>query len=486
MRFLRKSLTGLFLMSLALGLLAYAGILVRDTVQARMNEEQRSRPARERVFAVNVIPAQFGPVTPQLSAFGEILSLRSLELRAATGGALVSLDPGFVEGGRVQAGQLLAQVDPANAQSAFDRTESDRLDAEAEEREAIRALGLAQDELEAAREQVGLREQALKRQQDLRDRNVGTAAAVETAELALSSAKQAVLTHRRAVAVAEARIDQAATSLRRIEIAQDEAQRLLDDTEIRAEFSGTLSEVTVVAGRLVSANEKLAQLVDPDLLEVAFRVSTQQYARLLNESGQIKETPVTVTLDVFGTNITTKGKLSREGAAVGEGQTGRLLFAELETPRGFKPGDFVTVQLDEPELRRVARLPAAALNAASEVLVIGEDDRLEVVQTELLRRQGDEVLIRARGLDGREVVAERTPLLGAGIKVKPLRRSGDTVVSEEPEMLELSEERRAKIRAFVEANTRMPQEAKARILGQLDKPQVPARMVERIESRMGG
>lgn len=485
MRFLRKSLTGLFLISLALGMLAYAGIMVRDAVQARLDETPRSRPASERVFAVNVVPVQIGNVIPEMSAFGEVQSRRTLELRAAAGGALLALDPLFVEGGRVSAGQLLARVDPANAQSALDRAESDVLDAVAEQREADRAIILARDELSAAEEQVALREQALQRQKDLKARSVGTSAAVEIAELAVSAAKQSVLTQRRAIAIAEGRIEQAVTRLRRSEIARDEAMRRLADTEVRAEFSGTLSDVAVVAGRLVSANERLAQLVDPDSLEVAFRVSTQQYARLLDDAGQLKVAPVSVSLDVFGTNISTTGQLSREGAAVGEGQTGRLLFATLEAPRGFKPGDFVTVSLKEPELQRVARLPATALNAQSEVLEIGEDNRLNALQVTLLRRQGDDVLVRARGLDGKEIVAERTPLLGAGIRVKPIRADGSEAPAA-PELVELTDERRQKIRAFVEANTRMPADAKTRILGQLDQPKVPAAVVERIEARMGG
>lgn len=482
MRFLRKSLTGLFLVALTLGLLAYAGVLVREAVQARMNEEPRVRPVRERVFAVNVVPVTFETVAPELRTFGEVQSRRTLELRAATGGSVIDLDEAFVEGGQVEAGQVLARIDPANAQSALDRAENDLLDAQAEQREANRAIVLARDEQTAAQDQVELREQALQRQIDLRDRNVGTAAAVETAELALSSAKQAVLTRRQSIATAEARIDQAATRLRRAEIARDEAQRRLDETEIRAQFSGTLSDVSLVAGRLVSPNEKLAQLVDPQSLEVTFRVSTQQYARLLDETGALIKTSVAVSLDVFGTNITATGQLSRDSAAVGEGQTGRLLFASLDAPRGFKPGDFVTVSVQEPELPRVARLPSTALNAAEEVLVVGDDGRLEVHEVRLLRRQGDDVLIRARALEGRQIVAERTPLLGAGIKVKPI---GAVATPEEPAMVELTDERRAKLRAFVEANSRMPAEAKTRLLGQLENAQVPARVVERLESRMG-
>jgi transposase-like protein len=40
--------------------------------------------------------------------------------------------------------------------------------------------------------------------------------------------------------------------------------------------------------------------------------------------------------------------------------------------------------------------------------------------------------------------------------------------------------------AFVENNKRMPKEAKERVLAQLSQPQVSAKTIARIESRMGG
>ena len=485
MRFLRRSLTGLFLLSLTLGLLAYAGVQVRDAVQDRMAQEPRSFPQRERVFAVNVVAADFQTVTPVLTAFGQIESVRSLELRSAASGRVIEIAPEFIEGGDVTEGQMLVRIDPTDAEAVLQRVQSDILDSKAEQREAERALILARDELVAAEEQATLRERAFQRQRDLEERGVGTAAAVEVAELAAAQARQAVLSRRQAVAQAEARIDQATTRLSRAVIAEAEAQRRLDDTVITADFSGTLADVSVVQGRLVSANEQLARLIDADALEVAFRVSTQQFARLLDENGQLTKSDVTVVLDVFGTNLTATGTLSRAGAAVGDGQTGRLLFATLDSAPGFRPGDFVTVRIAEPPLENVARLPASALNAANEVLVIAEEDRLEVSSVNLLRRQGDDVLVRARGLQGREVVAERTPLLGAGIKVRPLRDAGQAA-PEEPEMVELTEERRARLTAFVQSNTRMPEEARQRLLQQLSQGSVPAQVVERIESRMGG
>jgi RND family efflux transporter MFP subunit len=485
MRFLRQSLMGLFLVSLTLGLLVYAGSLVKGAVDERLSQEARRAPARERVFAVNVVPVALETIAPDLTAFGEVQSRRTLEIRAAVGGRLIELAPEFVEGGHVSEGQFLARIDPTDAEAALDRVQSDLIDAQAETREAARALILAQDSLTAAEEQTKLQDKAYQRQVDLQTRGVGSASAVEAAELSLASSRQSVLSNHQSLAQAEARVDQAATQLRRQEIALAEAKRDVEDTEIRAGFTGTLSEVSVVEGRLVSANEQLAQLIDRDALEVAFRVSTQQYARLLDAEGDLRPADVSVSLDMFGTPLTAKGRLSRDSAAVGEGLTGRLIFASLDTARGFKPGDFVTVTIQEAPLENVARLPAAALNASEEVLVIGAEDRLETMQVRLMRRQGDEVLVRAAGLAGREVVAERSPLLGSGIKVRAMR-SGDAPAPEAPAMVALTEERRAKLIAFVEGNTRMPDEAKQRILAQLAAPEVPAQMIERIESRMGG
>jgi len=225
--------------------------------------------------------------------------------------------------------------------------------------------------------------------------------------------------------------------------------------------------------------------VDPTALEVSFRVSTRQYARLLDETGRLPAIDVTVSLDILGIDLEATGQITRESAVVSDGQTGRLLFARIEGGAGFRPGDFVAVRLIEPPLENVALLPAGAVDAAETVLVLGEGDRLEVASVDLLRRQGNAVIVRARGLAGREVVTERTPLLGEGIRVRPLRPDAPET-AEEPDLVELDDERRARLVAFVQSNNRMPADAKQRILAQLSQSRVPARMVARIESRMGG
>lgn len=484
MRFLRQSLTGIFLAAVSVALLLYAGQLILGAVQQQMSDERKAPPPRERIFAVNLITAQLQDIAPELIAFGKVESRRRLELRTPVAGRVISLADEFEEGGAVTAGQVLLQIDPADAQSALDRAEADLQDARAEERETGRALILSQDELAATQDQAQLRQRAFQRQIDLKARGVGTAATVEVAELAAVQARQSVISRRQAVSQAEARVDQAASSLARAQISLATAQRDLADTTVMAQFDGTLQTVSLVQGRLVSANEKLAELVDPTLLEVAFRISTVQYARLLDDAGGLIAAPVRVSLDATGADLSAVGVISRDSGGAGEGQSGRLIYARLTAAPGFKPGDFVTVSVREPELSAVARLPASVLDANGTILVLGAEDRLEQVQVELVRRQGDDVLVRGVGLAGREVVSGRTPLLGAGIKVRALRDGA--ALQPQAELIELSDERRARLTAFVKGNSRMPDEAKKRVLGQLAEAKVPAKLVTRIESRMGG
>lgn len=146
----------------------------------------------------------------------------------------------------------------------------------------------------------------------------------------------------------------------------------------------------------------------------------------------------------------------------------------------------MTVSIAEPALADAAILPATAVDATGQVLVLGTDDRLEVLPANVLRRQGNDVIVSAEGLAGREVVAERSPLLGAGIKIKPQRDGAAQTADRAPELVDLTPERRAELIALVEANARMPDDAKARMLEQLAQDRVPAEVVARLEQRMGG
>ena len=482
MRFLRRSLLGVFLLAVTLGLAALAVNTLRGAVVVRMNEEPRSFAQRERVFAVNVNTITPGTLSPELTVFGEVRSRTTLGLRSAVGGTVIWTASALVEGGRVMAGQDLLRLDATNAQAARDRIAADVQDAEGEVRDAETGVTLAADELAQAQSQLDLRTAALARASDLAQRGVGTQSTVEEAQLAKSNAESTVLTRRQSQAQAAARLDQARTALTRVQIDLSEADRTLADTTVTAVFDGVLTGVSTAQGARLTANEEFGTLMDPDQLEIVFRISTAQFARLLLDGGAVIGLPIAASLNVEGLDLTASGTVDRIGGSVGAGQTGRQIFAALDDAPGLRPGDFVTVHVQEPPLDNVAQVPATAVAADGTVLVVDADNRLQSQQTQVLRRQGDDVIIATAGLEGVSIVTARTPLLGAGIGVRPIAPAGTEEAA--PENVALDDDRRAKLKAFV-TGSRMPDDAKARILAQLDEPEVPAATIERLESRMG-
>lgn len=484
MRFFGRAMSGLFLVALTLALLALAVGLVLGAVRERMAAGGPAMPAAERVVSANVVRVEAGRIVPVLTAYGEVRSVRTLELRAPVTGRVVDLAPGFADGGFVTAGEVLLRLDPAEATAARDLAAAALAEAEAGQREAGRALGLARDDLAQSQAQLALRAQAVQRQRDIEARGAGSAAAVETAELARAQAEQALLSSRSSLAQTEAAVDQTAIAVERARITLTEADRALAETVIRAEFDGRLNAVApVVEGGQVNANEVLGQIIDPSALEVVFRLSTAQYARLVDAGGDLIEAAVTARLDVAGAALAAEGRVVRAGASGAEAGGGRVVYATLDAAPGLRPGDFVTVTVAEPALEGVADLPATAVDAAGRVLALSAEARLEDVAVEVLRRQGDRVIVAPGALVGREVVAERSPLIGAGIKVRAVRPGVEEAALE---MLDLTEERRAALIAAVEGNANMPEGEKARVIEQLRQDRVPADVVARIDARAGG
>ncbi|MDP2087204.1 MAG: efflux transporter periplasmic adaptor subunit, partial [Gemmobacter sp.] len=238
MRFLVRSLVAVGLLAVTLAILSLAGYSVVTALQTRNAEKVAPRPVRERVFAATVLPVQLGTVAPDLLVYGEVRSRRTLDVRAPRAGRIVWLADGFEDGAEVAEGQPLLRLDPSDAMAARDLALSDRARAEADARDAVRGLDLARDELALAQTQADLRRAATERQRTLRERGVGSDAALETAELAVQQAEQAVLSRRQAVISAESRVDLAAVALERLAITIAEAERALAETEVRAGFAG--------------------------------------------------------------------------------------------------------------------------------------------------------------------------------------------------------------------------------------------------------
>ena len=205
--------------------------------------------------------------------------------------------------------------------------------------------------------------------------------------------------------------------------------------------------------------------------------------------------PVSVSLEFENRDVRINGKITRMASEVMEGAAGKKIFASLETSPNtiLRPGDFVKVVIKEKELNSVFVVPASSVDPNNKVLVLNDEGRLEELEVELVRRQGDELVLK-NVPEGVEYVIRRTPQLGKDLRIDPIRKedlnkaidSTGKIKKVEEELIQLDEEKRQFYIERIKENKWMPDSAKDRILKTLEKEKVPKKLIDRLEQRMKG
>jgi multidrug efflux pump subunit AcrA (membrane-fusion protein) len=418
-----------------------------------------------------------------------------LELRTANSGRLLFLSDSFREGGEVKENDLLFKIDPRESEDAVEVSKVNLLETKTELAEARDALNLVEEDLSSARQQLALREQALFRKRELESNEIVTAAAVEDAQLLLSNAKQTLNSRETSLFQAKARIARGLISVTRAEISLKKSKRQLMDNEYRAPFSGIISKVSVVPGRLLNKNEQLGLLIDPSAIEVAFQVSNSEFSRIVDKNGKIISLPIKIKMDLNLDSVFLDGNIQRAGAEVSEGTSGRKVFATIgeRKKKNIRPGDFLTVEIAEPELSKISIVPANSVDANGKILLVTEDNRLEEYLAKIIGRQGDMVILKDIPF-GRVYVSEKSPQLSAGVKIKPIIMNDKKILelnllgenNSADTRLELTSDRREKLIQFVNTNDRLPKKIKEKIISQLKESKVPFKLVSRLEKQIEG
>lgn len=499
-----RGLLGLAFFAIMLSAVGYGVYRLSYAMQGE--ETVRRAPATERSYTVNVGRLEPVSVQPVTTAYGQIESWRTLQIRASSDGLLVDVAQKFRDGAAVKSGDLLVRIDPADAEFGLLDAEAALADAESQKSESEEAVIGAEQELVAARRQLDLRRQALERQKQLLEKGYSTMVQVEQEELSVAALEQASGNRLQSVITARKRIERMDLTVARARITVQNAERTLAETAIAAPFEGYLDQVDATLGRRVSPSETLAVLIDPTALEARFALSTRQFARFLDDDGVLIHAALTVELELGERVLEVQGKLDRAAAVVAQGEAGRTLFASLNVDPGtvLRPGDFVTVRIKEPELRNVVVVPATAASEDGRLLVVSDDNRLTEVASRVLRRMADELVVTDVPI-GADYVQERLPHLGSGLKVQPKRNDGepspgatessapltakkapdDAKATEKTrEMVVLEPSRRAALIEILEESS-IPAKRKARLLILLNEPMVPLEVVELIERRQG-
>ena len=491
MNFLLRSLLGLIILSITLGFLIFGSLVLIEALKKRSEKSDNRRFQKERVFAVNVETLNKQIASPKILSYGEIYSKRMLEIRPLVSGRLDYVSEKFVEGGYVKSGDILFRLNQKDYLNELEIAEIDLEDTKAQLSEAISKLDYANLEFEVSESQLNLRKNALDRQTQLAESGLITSSQLENTQLAYSSSKQQFLNKQNLVKSSKNAIDKLKIQLKRRSISIDKAKRNLDETEIKAPFDGIIASVNILPGSVINKNEKLGTLLDPNSLEVMFNLSANEFARVIDKDGKLLNLDITAYLKLSNNDIPFSGKIERINPEIMNIGSGRKLFASINLGENktLRPGDFVVLEIKEPSLKNITVLPSSAVTIDGKIFILEEDNRLKEIEVTILRRQGNEVIVSGAPTD-KEYVMQRSPQLGNGLKIKPLRKkdreiSNSVNLSKNNELVTISPEKQKKLINILDKLDRMPKSVKDRLYEEINSGKIKAKTLKRLEKNMG-
>jgi multidrug resistance efflux pump len=405
----------------AAAILAGAGYYSNTLVSDQPEPVQRQQ--RERSFTIAVIEPQMATFTPHIESFGQIVAGRSIDIRARASGEAVEVSPSLVAGGSVEAGEVLLRIDDFDYRNAVAEAEAALADARLALGDAEAQVSLQSIALNLAERQFESAQRDLERARTLLESGSVTNQEVETRELAVAEREQALEQARNILSVNNTSVARQEAAIESSARRLAEAERALVNTTVTAPFNGVVISESAEIGRVFSQNESVANLYDSDSLEVSFTLSDQQYGQLTS-AGLIGRS-VTVAWDIDPEPVILTGEIIRAGAEVDAALGGVDVFASMtgESRTPLRPGTFVEVLVDGLDYPGSLRIPETALYENNHFYTIREG-RMARIETELLARDGDALIVRADVPEGERIIATHLAQAGEGVLV--------TVEGEEP------------------------------------------------------
>ena len=382
-RFLKFLLTRIFPAFLVLGLFI-AGFMYLQSTKPVVEPIT----LEEKVWSVKATPVSFSDAQPNFRAYGTVKAMRHANLQMAAIGEIEFISPNLKDGSILKKGELLVRLDTTRQILALADTDA-KIEAE---KINIASLG----------KQTELRRKLVDRVQKLKIRNVATDASLDEAELSL--------------VITENQVSQSIARLRALEILHKNQLKDIEDAELVAPFTGSLSNVNIALGQRVTGASSLGTLTEINAAEVPFIVPAEIFVnadRLLNSK-------VSVIWKSGNDNVATiPATIRRYQSQVDKSDGGGTVFAELdiETATSIPVGAFVEVVYQGLGLKQVAVLPETALHENNRVYSV-VNGRSVAKQVEIKHRSDGKIWITGDLEENDLIVNTRLPGLAAGMKVE--------------------------------------------------------------------
>jgi RND family efflux transporter MFP subunit len=360
----------LLVASLAASLASCGGSRAQSNAKANTN----ASPSAPQVVEVQTAPAISRNLPRFIEATGSLAADVSTDVAPTVGGRVVSVNVDL--GSFVQQGQVIVQLDPADARLRLEQSRAALQQAESNVQQTEARLGLAPNqkfdasrvaEVQAAKTAYELAEKQFARFEKLLESGDVSRSSYDQQKAQrdqLREQYQAALTqaNQSYAAVLTAR---AAAESARVAVAQ--AEKGLRDVTVYSPISGYVSERPADVGEYVSTSSKVATVVRTNPMRVRIDVPEQAISNV--RPGQ----SVSVSVSDYPDRAFA-GRVARVSPNVSA--QSRTLTVEAEVENGenlLKPGQFATVRVLLPQTDPAILVPARAVrtdNGTSRLYVV--------------------------------------------------------------------------------------------------------------------
>lgn len=375
--------------TLLIPLLVVAAGVAAAVVIVKARPETERQPAAPSAPVVRVVETWPASVTLSVHSQGTVRPRTESTLVAQISGEILRVGNAFAEGGFFERGDLLVSIDRSDYELAVARADAQLAQAK---------LRLEQEEAQAA---VAREEWA--------DLGQGDPSPLTLREPQLAEAKAGV---------------------RSAESSLAQAQLNLERTTIRAPFSGRVRAKRADIGQFVAPGSPLADIFSIDAAEIRLPIAQDQLAFLdvpLDGRPSDMVTDVFLSANLGSAPAQWRGRVVRTAGELDPRSRMYTLIAQVDDPyrrREDGPvlpvGLFVDARIVGRSVDDVFVLPRTALRDRSRVLTLGDENRLHFRSVELLRVQGDEIII-SEGLEaGDRVCVSALETVVDGMRVEPV------------------------------------------------------------------
>lgn len=367
-------------------LVIFVGIGGMLTIQATADQGGDKEPVDTRP-TVEVESMQAQDYQVLITGYGEVQPLESTMLAAQVSGEVVSWNPNFVPGGLVRRGDVLFSIEKDSYEAALIQAEANLSSA--------KALLIE----EQARAEVAKRE-------------AKNMPAAKISDLYLR--KPQVLSAKAAVKSAQARLKI--------------ARRDLKNCEVVAPYDALVISRNVGVGQYVNQGAGVAELNSIEAAEIIIPIAGFDNAFL---PGNVRGQTATIVSRGFD-GFTRKGSVSRDLGVVDQATRMSQLVIRENDPYSLnsdeppmKFGTYVEVSFVGKTLSNIYRLPQDLVNNRI-VWVVSDDDKLEARPVDIVREEGEYLLI-SKGLKNKDRVVITVPEYPTvGMEVKVVKQSSQS------------------------------------------------------------